>query len=58
MLIAHTEGLEQFHWFVRAHLEDKGGNLATTGATTEVEAADAAGGSSDADAHGEAHPSA
>jgi len=51
MLIAHTEQLEQFHWFVRAHLEDKGGNLATAGATTEAEAADAAGGTSDADAH-------
>ena len=42
MLIAHTEQLEQFHWFTRAHLEDKGGNLSTTGATTETEAASAA----------------
>ena len=55
MLIAHIESMEQFHWFVRAHLEDKGGNLATAGATTEKAAADAAGGSSDADAHGGAH---
>jgi starvation-inducible DNA-binding protein len=55
MLIAHTEGLEQFHWFVRAHLEDRGGNLSTSGATSEQAAADAAGGTSDADAHGNAH---
>lgn len=42
MLIAHTEQLEQFHWFVRAHLEDKGGSLSTDGADSEVEAAQAA----------------
>jgi starvation-inducible DNA-binding protein len=42
MFIAQTEQLELFHWFIRAHLEDKGGNLSTTGATTEAEAAKAA----------------
>ncbi|MCY7395902.1 MAG: DNA starvation/stationary phase protection protein [Nocardioides sp.] len=51
MLISHTEQLEQFHWFVRAHLEDKGGSLSTEGATSETEAAEAAAGTSDADAH-------
>ncbi|WP_244929668.1 DNA starvation/stationary phase protection protein [Nocardioides sp. W7] len=39
MFVAHTEQLELFHWFIRAHLEDKGGNLSTTGATTEKAAA-------------------
>ncbi|MDO9456430.1 Dps family protein [Nocardioides sp.] len=42
MLIGQTDALELFHWFIRAHLEDKGGNLSTTGATTEGEAAAAA----------------
>ena len=42
MFIAQTEQLELFHWFIRAHLEDKGGNLSTTGATSEAEAASAA----------------
>lgn len=51
MLIAHTEQLEQFHWFVRAHLEDKGGSLSTDGATSEVAAADAAAAHSVVDAH-------
>ncbi|MCM0621333.1 Dps family protein [Nocardioides bruguierae] len=39
MFIAQTEQLELFHWFVRAHLEDKGGRLATDGATSEKGAA-------------------
>lgn len=43
MFIAQTEQLELFHWFVRAHLEDKSGNLSTAGATSEAEAAGAAG---------------
>ena len=43
MFIAQTEQLELFHWFVRAHLEDKGGRLATEGADSEREAADQAG---------------
>ncbi|MFC4785837.1 Dps family protein [Nocardioides sp. MAHUQ-72] len=42
MFIAQTEQLELFHWFVRAHLEDKGGHLATSGAGSEREAADSA----------------
>lgn len=39
MFIAQTEQLELFHWFIRAHLEDKGGNLSTAGADTEKGAA-------------------
>lgn len=39
MLIGQTDQLEQFQWFVRAHLEDKSGNLANAGAKTEKEAA-------------------
>jgi starvation-inducible DNA-binding protein len=42
MFIAQTEQLELFHWFIRAHLEDKGGNLSTTGASSEKDAAAAA----------------
>ena len=45
LLIGQTGELEQFHWFVRAHLENSSGRLATEGATTEAEAADAARGS-------------
>ena len=44
LLIGQTGELEQFHWFVRAHLENSGGRLSTEGATTEEEAADAARG--------------
>ena len=50
MLIAHINSMELFHWFVRAHLEDKGGNLSTHGATNEADAALAAGGATDATA--------
>ena len=39
MLIEQSEQLEQFHWFVRAHLEDAGGQLSTGGARTEKSAA-------------------
>lgn len=39
MLIAQSAQLEQFHWFVRAHLENSGGELATAGATAEKPAA-------------------
>ncbi len=39
MLIDKSEQLEQFHWFVRAHLENAGGSLSTTGAQTEKSAA-------------------
>ena len=39
MLIAHSGELEQFHWFVRAHLETPGGELVTDGAKDESSAA-------------------
>jgi starvation-inducible DNA-binding protein len=39
MLIAQSGQLEQFHWFVRAHLESADGSLATAGARTEKSAA-------------------
>ena len=39
LLIDQTATLEQFHWFVRAHLEDAGGHLVDAGNTTEKTAA-------------------
>jgi starvation-inducible DNA-binding protein len=39
MLISQATQLEQFHWFVRAHLENPDGKLRTVGATTEKAAA-------------------
>ncbi|MGB7982349.1 MAG: DNA starvation/stationary phase protection protein [Candidatus Nanopelagicales bacterium] len=39
MLIGQSAQLEQFQWFVRAHLEDAGGELVNAGAATEDEAA-------------------
>jgi starvation-inducible DNA-binding protein len=39
MLIGQAGQLEQFHWFVRAHLENASGALATGGARTEKSAA-------------------
>jgi starvation-inducible DNA-binding protein len=39
MLIEHAGELEKFQWFVRAHLENSGGQLANRGATTEKGAA-------------------
>jgi starvation-inducible DNA-binding protein len=39
MLIGQAADLEKFHWFVRAHLENAGGELSTRGSTTEVAAA-------------------
>ena len=39
MLIGHSAELEKFQWFVRAHLENSGGELVTEGATTEKSAA-------------------
>ena len=39
MLIGQSEALEQFHWFVRAHLENSEGTLATRGDRTEKQAA-------------------
>ena len=42
MLIKQAGELEQYHWFVRAHLESAGGVLSTSGQLTERAAADAA----------------
>ncbi len=42
MLIGHLHQLEQFHWFVRAHLESAGGQLSDDGAESEADAADRA----------------
>jgi starvation-inducible DNA-binding protein len=39
MMIGHAAELEKFQWFVRAHLENSGGQLANKGATTEKAAA-------------------
>ncbi len=42
MLIEHAAELEKFQWFVRAHLESSGGQLAHEGKSTEKGAADKA----------------
>lgn len=42
MLLGQAGQLELFHWFVRAHLENAGGELATRTATSEPDAAKAA----------------
>jgi len=42
MLIGQTATLEQFQWFLRAHLENSDGDLDTEGATTEKGAAEKA----------------
>ena len=39
MLIGQSGQLEQYHWFVRAHLEAANGTLSTAGASTESSAA-------------------
>jgi starvation-inducible DNA-binding protein len=39
MLIGQSDQLEQFHWFVRAHLETPDGSLTTAKAKTEKSAA-------------------
>jgi starvation-inducible DNA-binding protein len=39
MLISHSTELEKFQWFVRAHLENSGGQLANQGAKSEKAAA-------------------
>ena len=46
LLIGHLEKLELFHWFIRAHLENSGGEIITADASSEKEAA-AAGGDTD-----------
>lgn len=38
MLVQQTAELEQYHWFVRAHLESSSGRLSTTGSATETAA--------------------
>jgi starvation-inducible DNA-binding protein len=43
MLISQLGQLELFHWFIRAHLENSGGELSTSGATSETSAASKAG---------------
>lgn len=43
LIIGQLEQLEQFHWFIRAHLEDAGGRLSTGGTQDEQGAAEAAG---------------
>ena len=43
LLVGHLHELELFHWFVRAHLENAGGELSTAGAEGEQEAAQEAG---------------
>lgn len=43
MLIAQSSELEQYQWFVRAHLESSDGSLGSAGATTEKAAACEAG---------------
>ena len=43
MLIGQLEKLELFHWFIRAHLENAGGEIVTQGETSEVGAASAGG---------------
>ena len=42
LLINQAGELEQYHWFVRAHLENADGTLRSAGASTEEEAARAA----------------
>ncbi|MFF2960202.1 Dps family protein [Streptomyces sp. NPDC057963] len=42
LLIEHLRALEQFQWFVRAHLEDSSGTLSRAGARAGKETAEAA----------------
>ncbi|XKK61712.1 DNA starvation/stationary phase protection protein [Streptomyces sp. ARC32] len=44
LLIGQLRDLEQFQWFVRAHLESAGGTLATGSATSETERGGTRGG--------------
>ena len=39
LLIGHLHKIEQFHWFVRAHLESAGGSLSNADADSEEQAA-------------------
>ena len=42
LLVNQAGDLEQFQWFVRAHLENAGGHLVHEGTSSEVDAADSA----------------
>lgn len=42
LAVEQIRGLEQFQWFLRAHLEDASGTIAPESADTELEAAEAA----------------
>lgn len=42
MLIGHSAELEKFQWFVRAHLENSGGEIVSSGESTEKGAANKA----------------
>ncbi len=42
MLIGQLTELEQFQWFIRAHLESSDGNLLTANSKTELDAAKSA----------------
>ena len=44
LFVSQAGELEQFQWFIRAHLENAGGQLAHEGATSENQAADSARG--------------
>ncbi|WP_104431311.1 Dps family protein [Kineococcus xinjiangensis] len=48
LLIGQVGQLEQYHWFVRAHLETAGGELKSAGSHTEQQASAAVDGSTDA----------
>ena len=48
LLIGQSSQLEQYHWFVRAHLETAGGQLTSGGAHTEREAGAAVDAATDA----------
>jgi starvation-inducible DNA-binding protein len=39
LMVSQSAQLEQYHWFVRAHLEDSSGELSTARASTEKQAA-------------------
>jgi len=47
LLIGQLAALEKFHWFLRAHLENAGGELSTEGAGGERDAADQAAAAND-----------
>jgi starvation-inducible DNA-binding protein len=44
MLIGQLDKLERFHWFIRAHLENAGGEIVTSDSSTEKGGAEAGAG--------------